>query len=69
MRKIANLKAAHSLIIYTKSCGNELMACFITKRAIPKVHIIEELVLDKEKFGIGLIDTLPVVKVPPGRKT
>ena len=45
------------------------MACLITKRAIPKVHIIEELVLDKEKFEIGLIGTLPVVKVPPGRKS
>ena len=45
------------------------MACLITKRAIPKVHIIEELVLDKEKFEIGLIGTLPFVKVPPGINT
>ena len=52
------------MIIYTKSCGDELMACLITKRAIPKV-----IVPDKEKFEIGLIGKLPVVKVPPGRKT
>ena len=45
------------------------MACLITKCAVPKVHITEELVLDKEKFEIGLLGTLPVVKVPPDRET
>ena len=45
------------------------MACLITKRATPKVYIKDEVVLDKEKFEIGLIGTLPVVKVPLGRKS
>ena len=69
VRKMANPKAAHSLIIYTKSCGSELIACLVTKRAIPRDFVKEELKAGDEKFEIGLIAGLPIVKVPPGRKS
>ena len=68
VRKISNPKAARSLIIYTKSCGQELAACLITKKAIPKEYVREEVILEKEKFEIGLIDMLPVVKGLPWEK-
>ena len=43
VRKMANPKAAHSLVIYTKSSANELMACLITRKAIPPEYTLEKL--------------------------
>ena len=66
VRKMANPKAAHSLVIYTKSSANDLMAYLITRKSIPTEYIEEEMIHDNEKFQIGLIGNLPVIKVPPG---
>ena len=53
----------------SKSSANELMACLITNKAIPTEYIKEEMILDNEKFQIGLNGNLPVIKVPPVRKS
>ena len=65
---MANPKAARSLIIYIL-CGSELIVCLVIKQAIPEEFLKEELIAGDEKFEISLIVGLPIINVPPGRKS